>query len=297
MNKITYIIFCLIILLTACQNEHANSSEFQISDALELSLEEDEGYLNNNESYKYSRDNTNQPAQLVKSRSDRKVIKIADYRFQVEDVKSSTERVEQILKDYEAYISTMNMSNSTYETNNKITIRVPQKNFDTLMDVLGKESIYTNYKRVKSQDVTEEFVDIQSRLKTKKEVRDRYIDILRNKAKNVEDILNAEDKIRVLQEEIEAQEGRLRYLNDRVGMSTINLEIYQKVEHSEQPAVYKYAFGKKFVKALKNGWYMALGAILFMVNLWPFILFGALIFWKRRWFFGRLKFRRTKQKG
>jgi len=71
-----------------------------------------------------------------------------------------------------------------------------QDKFDAFLTAIEAESIYTDYKNINSNDVTEEFTDITIRLKTKKEVRDRYIDILRNKAKTVKDILDAEDKIR-----------------------------------------------------------------------------------------------------
>src|SRR5690606_18336536 len=88
-------------------------------------------------------------------------------------------------------------------------------------------SISEDYIKVNAQDVTEEYYDLETRLKTKKEVEARYIEILKSKAKTVEEILIAEDKIRYLREEIEAVEGRLRLLKNKVGLSTIQIEIYQ----------------------------------------------------------------------
>ena len=70
-------------------------------------------------------------------------------------------------------------------------------------------------KNVSVQDVTEEYLDIEARLKTKKEVEARYIEILKSKTKTVEDVLKAEEQIRIIREEIEAREGRLNYLKNQ----------------------------------------------------------------------------------
>ena len=101
--------------------------------------------------------------------------------------------------------------------------------------------------------MTEEFIDIEQRLKNKKEVQRRYIEILQNKAKTVEDVLAAEDKIRIIQEEIESREGRLRYLKDNIALSTINIEMYQELEQGEAEIVYeKGFFVRKRIKSLED---------------------------------------------
>lgn len=217
---------------------------------------------------------------------ERKIIKTVNYRIQVKDVNASTEKVKQLVAQYGGYISGMNLNNSSYELSNDITIRVPQDKLEVLLTMVGGEAIYTNYRSEQAQDVTEEYVDLGIRLKTKKEVRDRYIDILRNQAKTVEDILNAEEKIRVVQEEIEAVEGRLKYLNSQVSMSTVNLTIYQRVEYQPQPDVYHESFGSRVANSLKGGWELLQGLVLFLIRIWPLIILFGLFFWQRRRIFG-----------
>ena len=226
---------------------------------------------------------------------ERKIIKTVNYRIQVEDVAASTAGVEQLVEQYGGYISAMNQTNSSYEIQNQITIRVPQDKLDDLLNEIGKEALYTNYRSVSANDVTEEYLDLDIRLKTKKEVRDRYIDILRNQAKTVKDILEAEEKIRVIQEEIESTEGRLRYLQNQVSMSTIHLDMYQRVEYQEQPDVYRKSFGDKLLSSLEGGWNLLVGLFLFLVNIWPLLIILALIIWRRKWLFGRFR-RRKKEK-
>jgi len=266
MKKPLIFTILLSMILVACSQDRSNytTDSTTASEAKayadESSTEDMEEYRNGNLKSHNNTNLTSEQKNETEFEAERKIIKTADYRFQVEDVEASTERIKDAVKGNAAYISSMNMGSSTYQISNNISIRVPAKNFELLLDELGRDAIYTNYRRVSARDVTEEFVDIESRLKTKREVRDRYISILRNKAKTVEDVLNAEEKIRVLQEEIESREGRLRFLKDRVGMSTINLDIYQKVEHTAQPDVYKRSYASKFLKSLQNGWRVSLNS-------------------------------------
>jgi hypothetical protein len=216
------------------------------------------------------------------------IIKNANYRFRVEDVNASTKNIEAMIRQAEGYVADMNLEANHSEISNTLVIRVPARNFESLLETLGKEATFTDYKRISTQDVTEEFIDIQTRLRTKKEVRDRYIDILRNKAKTVDDVLKAEEQIRILQEEIESREGRLKYLQDRVSVSTINLEIYQPLPYAERPQAEGKPYLIRLNKGLTNGWEMVTGFSLLLVNLWPFIVVGSLLWWKRKWIRAKL---------
>ena len=110
---------------------------------------------------------------------------------------------------------------------------------------------------------------------------DRYIDILRDKASTVEEILNAEEKIRVLTEEIEAKKGRLRYLKDQVSMSTINLQLYERIPYQAEVEA-SPSFFSRLGKSFKNGWSMILEFTLFMANLWPVLIILGIVLWRFR---------------
>ncbi len=202
---------------------------------------------------------------------DRMIIKTAEYRMRVKDVVKSTDRVKALLKTHNGYLANMNMTNNSYRIETEMTIRVPNENFEPLMNSLGDEAVETDYKRINASDVTEEFVDIESRLATKEEVRKRYIEVLRKKASTVDEILNAEEKIRVLTEEIEAKKGRLKYLRDQVSLSTIQLQIYERIPYEavDDP---EDSFVSRLGENFGNGWEMIVDLFLFLVNLWPFIL-------------------------
>jgi len=198
-------------------------------------------------------------------------------------VKESTHSIREIIKKHEGFISSMDLTSSNHRVTNKISIRVNHDKFDPLIDKVKKEAIFVEEINIESNDVTEEFIDIKSRLKTKKEVRDRYIDVLKNKAGEVKDIIEAEEAIRKITEEIEAKEGRLRYLQDKVNFSTINVTIYEKVEFVPEPKIYEKPYIKKLVEGLENGWSIITGLFLFLVNIWPLIILTGVVIWKWKW--------------
>ncbi len=211
------------------------------------------------------------------------IMKRADVRFQVKSVEANTKNIEKLVSANAAgLIARENLSTATAAISNEITIRVPSSAFEALLDDLSKEAQFVDYKRVASQNVTEEYLDIQTRLKTKKEVRDRFVDILKTKAKTVEDILKAEEHIGELQEEIEAKEGRLSFLKTRVSLSEINLEIYQKVIYKETPALMETPYIAKAGEALENGWGLIASLSLLVINTWPVLILLSVVLWAWR---------------
>ena len=105
--------------------------------------------------------------------AQRKIIRTANFRMQVDNVEKSTATIEVLIKQKGGFISSVNMSSSGSYINNNLSIRIPNEKLDSLLDLIAKEAIHIDYKRITADDVTAEFVDIQIRLKTKKQVRDR----------------------------------------------------------------------------------------------------------------------------
>ncbi len=223
----------------------------------------------------------NKRKKLVKKKSS-KIIYTGSLRFQVLNVNESTDSIKAICNRYGATISKLNLSSTRNQISNSIEIRIAQGNFNTILPLLKKQSVKMDAVNLKSRDVTAEFIDIASRLKTKKSARDRYIEVLRKKADKVRDIIEAEEAIRSITEEIEAKEGRLRYLKDKVQFSTITLNIYEKTDTPEVETYYK-PFTKKMKDAAINGWGIITHLFLFLINIWPLALLIGFLYWKRKW--------------
>ncbi len=218
----------------------------------------------------------------------RRVIYTAAVRMQVADVGRASEEIRNTIAQLGGYISDLDQTNNRYQLSSTLTLRIPVSAFDRALDTLNDWSLFTDYRRLNSRDVTAEWVDIETRLQTKRAVRDRYIEVLRTRATKVEDILAAEEAIRVVTEEIESREGRLRYLRDQTGLSTITLELYQELEYQPAPDALKDGFFSRAGRALGGGWEFLQELLIGIIAAWPvWILLAVLFYFGRRFFQSR----------
>jgi len=209
---------------------------------------------------------------------DLKIIKSANARYKVKSVKDATKKIKRIAQKHEAYISDLRFQNDLYKKENRFTIKVPQKYFDKVMDSVNNVAEFVEFENITTQDVTEEYVDLETRLKTKLEVKSRYELILRKNAKTVEDILATEDKLRIIQEEIESAQGRLKYLSSKVAFSTIQIDLYETVDYKTEPESYTKTFWSKAKERLFYGWDAIESMLLFFMNIWPILIAGTVLF-------------------
>jgi hypothetical protein len=219
-----------------------------------------------------------------------RLIKNANYRFEAEDVKKSTEAIVMAIRKFPAYISSSSLHLENPILENKMTIRVQNEYFQDLMQEIDKQARFVNRRDVTTDDVSKDFVDLESRLKTKREVEARYMAILRTKAGTIEELLDAERQIGALHEEIEATISRINHLRDQVSYSTIYLEIYQTVtqqlEASDEPTL-----KDKFIEGISTGWHGVVAIAIALSYIWPLIVIGIGVFavWKVRAMKAKLK--------
>jgi hypothetical protein len=268
------VIFLFVLLLSGCSNKSTNEDEAKLS-ATVAYAEPTIATKNSKEEIDYKDNGDESEKDLRISRRDEltekiaaQIVKNASVQFQVSNVEASHLKIAALLARYHSYFGSDNKTTSSYQIENNMVIRVPSADFEKLMDELMKESVYTNYKTISAEDVTAEFVDVQARLKTKKEAEERYRTLLKQ-ANKVSDILEVEDKLRVIREEIEAAEGRLKLLKDQVGYSTINLNAYQKLDYTPEPEI---GFISNLTEAFARGWRSLVEFFISLVRVWPFVL-------------------------
>ncbi len=195
---------------------------------------------------------------------------------------SAVEDINEMVQNRNGYISDQNMTDVDGKQNANIMLRVPSDSLDIILRNLSILAVRVDYMKVNSKDVSEEYVDLSSRLKTKEEVHKRYIDILRNKAGTIEELLSAERRIGVLQEEIESAEGRIRYFDDQVSLSNVKVQIYKKevlVAKIESRLVPFWSSAEsKFI----GGWNFILRFTILIVGLWPLLLAVGIVFLYRK---------------
>lgn len=230
---------------------------------------------------------TDLPSSDLYSDGKSDLIKKADLRFQVSNLKKSREAIDVLIRKYSAFIASSDLQYENPVMEEHVSIRVLSMAFEPLLKEIELQSTYLNYRKISSDDVSKEFVDLESRLKSKREMQERYAEIVRKKANSTEDLLKAEYEIGKLHEEIEAVVSRINFLRDQVRYSTINLELYQVVEQQAASFSVEKPLGGQFSNAFKNGWSGLTDVLVALVNLWPLLLLGAVAFylfrsWKRK---------------
>lgn len=213
-----------------------------------------------------------------------KMIKTAECRFQVADMKKSKEATVSAVKKYSAYVESSNLEFQNPVLEERMTIRVLNPYFEDLFNEITSQAVYVNYQKVDTDDVSKDFVDLESRLKTKREVQKRYEEILRQKTGTIEELLKTEKQIGELQEEIETTVSQINFLSEKVRYSTIKLEIYQIAEQQISAAEPNSGLPKKFSRAFFAGLSALTEVLVGLTYLWPFVIIAsaALYFWKRR---------------
>jgi hypothetical protein len=243
---INIFVIILLISILGCKNYDEDSKSINLG---EIRMDDEELTIND----------PNNEIQI-----ERKLIKNGEVEFESEKLTETRKNIFKTIKKFNGYSSSDNEYKNSNEISNSITIRVPSENFDNLLSEITVGVTKFDRKEITIKDVTVEFLDIEARLKTKKELEDRYLEILK-KANTVTEILEVEKQIGELRSEIESIEGRLKFLNSQISFSTLNVRIYETISNQTE-------FGKKFKNGFKNGWENLILFFVFLVNIWPFII-------------------------
>ncbi|MCS6824364.1 MAG: DUF4349 domain-containing protein [Cytophagaceae bacterium] len=271
--KFIRIIFVSITLLACSDNKYSSNTTESVSSSEASSSSSDEMA-----SVKFVATANN--TELKVAAQEKKIIKNASVKFQVQSLKKSNTAILDNIKKYNAYLSSSNEGTNNDVLYTNYQIRVPAENFDVLIDELVKQSIYLDYKNISVEDVTERYVDTEARIRTKKEVEQRYRDILKQ-ARTIEEILSVEAKLGEVREELEAKQALLNLMNHQIRYSTIQLEIYETINTPKKP---EYRFWSKLWNAVTDGWSIALDFLILLFRLWPFLLLlaVAIILYRRK---------------
>ncbi len=165
-------------------------------------------------------------------RSDRKIIKNAEVKLQVEDTDVAIDRATQIVADVGGYIISSRVWYQDYLDKSykytTITIGVPVDQFERSLRRLRDLSLKVLDENATGQDVTDQYVDLQSQLDNLIATRDRIRAFL-DQAQNVDEALRVNQQLAEVESQIEEIQGRMNYLSDRSAFSTISINMEPKL--------------------------------------------------------------------
>ena len=162
--------------------------------------------------------------------ADRKIIRNAEITIEVPSTTDAQHQVTSIAETHGGFVVTSEAKQR--ESNDpaqrtldiKLVVRVPSNQFGRAFDEIKKLAGNTPSENVTSQDVTEDFIDLEARIKTQKALEVQFLEIMRQ-ANKIADALEVQRQIAEVRTDIEKLEGRKRFLENRSSLSTINVNI------------------------------------------------------------------------
>ncbi|HXB91976.1 MAG TPA: DUF4349 domain-containing protein [Puia sp.] len=213
---------------------------------------------------------------------DRKIVKTANLKIEVKHFGSYLQQLHHLVKESGGYIAQETQSQSDYSIENTVAIKVPVDRFEDLLMKTASDSDKIVEKKINSEDVTSEYVDTRSRLETKKEVRERYLDLLKQ-ARSMKDILAVQNEINGIQEQMDAAAGRIAWLGHSAAYSTIYLDFYQVLNPTAQEET-SPSFFFKLKDSIRQGWEWCSSLVLGLISVWPLWIALVLVwFGAKRW--------------
>jgi hypothetical protein len=278
LSKLAIPLIAVLSIALACNEKQKSSKEIATSN---LQLREDEPKRYKPEDNQIV-DTTTIPPQKrqgqppVNSGSvpvtdwDKKIVKTASINIEIKNYKAFGALMRDNIKKFGGYVAQEEQSQNDYKIENMVAIKVPVDQFDNLVNELTRDQEKIMEKKFTSEDVTTDLVDTKSRLETKKEVRLRYLDLIKQ-ARNIQDILNVQNEINAIQEDIDAAAGRIEYLSHSSSYSTINLTYFQVLNASAKDTA-EPSYGTKVWLSFKNGWNWIGEVTVGLISIWPLFL-------------------------
>jgi uncharacterized protein DUF4349 len=189
----------------------------------------------------------------VESGLPRKIVHTANISLAVEDFGPIPERVAALATQFNGYVARSNVTGSPRQPRRGTwTIRVPADRFQELL-VVARELGEPRSIASDSQDVSEEYYDVQSRISNKKNTETRLLVLLKEATGNLEQVLAVEEKLDRVREEIERMEGRVRVLDDLTAMTTVNLTVDEIKDFApKESATYGTRIHRAFGTSVNN---------------------------------------------
>lgn len=221
---------------------------------------------------------------LPSTEEERMIVRTGDMSLVVDNVVDARDEITQLAVRFGGYVVSSRISGEEQEMKGWISIRVPDDRFEQALTELRDLAVRVNSESTSSEDITEEYIDLESRLRNAEATESQYLALL-EKAEDVEDILRIYESLSRVRSEIEQLKGRMRYLEQISSLSLIS--VYLEPAATDKSLV---GAGWSALEILKSavrgiitfGQWLGILAIwlLIFTPIWGTIL--GIILWRRR---------------
>lgn len=205
-------------------------------------------------------------ANTVSQAIERKIIRNATLTVEVTSPADNLRKITSIAESHQGFVVTSEATQSTADDKAKpevkinLVVRVPAAQFNQVMEEIRASVTRVLQEKITGQDVTEEFIDLEARIKNQKALEAQFIEIMKRAGK-VEDALEVQRQLADVRTEIEKLEGRKRFLENQASLSTITLTM-----QSPTQIVNAVGFWYSIRSAFADGVEVATAIIFFLIR-------------------------------
>lgn len=185
---------------------------------------------------------------------NRKIIYNTNIGLVVEDYDSFENQLPLVVAQRGGFIANSN-TDRRYNNNQRGTwiVRIPVVEYTEFLSGISALG-FAESRTENAQDVTEEYVDIEARIKNKKQLEVRVLEMLDQRKGPLKDVLEIERELARIREEVERMEGRIRFLKDRTSLATVTITCREEKEY--QPAA-----APTLASRMSNSWGNSLASL------------------------------------
>jgi len=155
---------------------------------------------------------------------ERMIIRQASLSLVVPDTEAALDEISALVNEMDGYIVESNLNKYQEGLRASVTLRVPAERFDAVLQRIRDLATEVRHENVSGEDVTKDYVDLQSRLRYLEATEERLLEFL-EAAEDTEAALAVYEDLREIQADIEQVKGQMQYLEQSAAMATIRLDI------------------------------------------------------------------------
>jgi hypothetical protein len=169
---------------------------------------------------------------LDKASEDRMIVRTADLSLVVNDTEESVARIKDVVTELDGYVVDTRLWRDDGQLRGSVTVRVPANSLDAALSSFKALAVKVERENSSSQDVTEEYTDLDARLRNLEATEEELLELLstvRERTGKAEDILAVHRELTNIRGQIEQLKGRMQYLERTAAMSAISIELIPDV--------------------------------------------------------------------
>jgi len=147
--------------------------------------------------------------------------------LEVRNISDAIEEIRALVNQHNARVSSSE-SGDSYNKYANISILVPKESFHELIQAIQKIGTKVTNENINSNDVTEEYVDVEAKLNVMGQTENRFIALL-SETSTVQEVMSIEKELMRLRGEIDSLEGRMKYLRKTTNNSVLNVHMTEEV--------------------------------------------------------------------